>query len=543
MNLLSISRLTMGKQSPIASFLLYLLCILGIPTASAIPSSNHGGTELPNLYTPFGETANPYEFRQVIPSLIAEKDAFYDQSVNSASTTKLSLEDCIRLAFENNPGLQRTIANLRSSKDLLIAAQRAWNPTFEIQSSSLPTITYSESYTGDNRPNQTAYSLNSTISGQERAELSATLNWKFLDFSRQPNINSLSSAYYAQEYVYISFSRSLIAQVQSEYFNLLSLSDLVRSYTLIVDSQLENAKAIDAKFSAGRVSLLDVGQVYSQLYNSMTSLVSYINQYYEASSRISSLIALPEYNLIVPAGDNEFFGRWPLDLTASIQSAVTNNEKIKTSLESALESRWNGVTQLNSALPYFYLGATAAWRSSNKRSSIYQSTSNEPSIQSSLPWDRSSNLSAFLGFRWQLYQGGVNNATASSSFNRSKSFLYQASDDKYQLISQIRSSYNSLDANSLAFKSADAAVYSAQTAYGAALARLRAGLSDITTVNQTIQAYQNGIQSRATSIRDYNIALSELYNAAAIWPPNTESFAVGQLSSAPDPELDKGYLE
>ena len=536
------------KKLPVTSFLLYWVCALGISPASAKPTLIQDSSEPPKLTSPFGKNGDVYEFRKALPSLIAAKDSFYDRSVDSATATRLSLEDCIRLSFENNPGVQKTIADLRSSKDNLIATQREWNPTVTIQGNSLPKSTYRESFAGENRssnkkaPKRKQESSTATISGEDSAALSATLNWKYLDFSRQPRINSRSSAYDAQEYVYISFSRNLIAQVQSEYFRLISLIDLVQSYTLIVDAQLENAKAIDAKFSAGRVSLLDVGQVYSQLYNSMTSLVSFINQYYETSSRLASLIALPDSeNLITPTDDNKFYGRWKLDLPASIQSASNNNEKIKASLETAQVNRWEGIAQLNTALPSFNLGASAGWRSNNMRTSTYRtSCPNQicsPTTQSSLPWNSSSDISVYMGFTWTLYQGGINNANASASFNRSKSFEYQALDDKNLLISQVKTNFNSLDANIISFNSAEAAVYSSRTAYDAALARLRAGLTDITTVNQSIQAYQDAIRTRASSIRDYNIALAELYSAAAIWPANTENLAVGQLSSPQDQEL------
>ena len=43
-------------------------------------------------------------------------------------------------------------------------------------------------------------------------------------------------------------------------------------------------------------------------------------------------------------------------------------------------------------------------------------------------WTRDSNydIAALIGFRWNFYQGGVNNANADSEFNRSKSFEFEA---------------------------------------------------------------------------------------------------------------------
>ena len=57
----------------------------------------------------------------------------------------------------------------------------------------------------------------------------------------------------------------------------------------------------------------------------------------------------------------------------------------------------------------------------------------------------------------------------------------------------------------------------------AALARMNAGLTDITALNQS--AIPQAITSEILSIQNYNIRLSNLYRETAIWPQDAEGVA------------------
>ena len=142
-------------------------------------------------------------------------------------------------------------------------------------------------------------------------------------------------------------------------------------------------------------------------------------------------------------------------------------------------------------------------------------------------WTRDSNydIAALIGFRWNFYQGGVNNANADSEFNRSKSFDFEAEAARDRATDTVRTTINALDSSILEFITAEAAADSSKIAYIAALARMNAGLTDITALNQLAQQYQQAITSEILSIQNYNIRLSNLYRETAIWPQDAEGVA------------------
>ena len=469
----------------------------------------------------------PYslKFRKKLKPLILQKDQFVQRSLRPEGAIQLSLQESQQAAFKNNPGLQKVISDLLSTRDTLIATQRSWNPTVSATSSSLPEYRYSSAYNGNNKIISSTPTKTATQSNNQSGSLQISANWTFLDFSRQPNINSAQSTYYSNEYLYLAFSRALLSDIETAYFALLTSDSLIRSYSSIVDSLIQNADAIDAKFTAGRVSLLDVGQTYAQLFNSLNQLVVYINEYYASSSRLAALLSLPDKALIIPTGPNSFYGEWDLSLPDSVNSAIKNNEAIKQSLENANANRWTGISLLNSALPSLYVQTGGAWTSHNSTeiTSTYSGANRNTVLGS--PWRTNTDFFAVLGFQWSLYQGGVNNAKASSLFNTAASFENQAKELTDKLIEEVRTGYSSLLSNQIRYESSSAAIMSARVAYDAAIARYGAGLTDITTVNQAIEQYQKAIQAQAQSILQYNTSLSRLYKATAIWPPNTSQLA------------------
>ena len=141
------------------------------------------------------------------------------------------------------------------------------------------------------------------------------------------------------------------------------------------------------------------------------------------------------------------------------------------------------------------------------------------------------DISAGIFFNWNFYQGGVNDALASSAFARSKSEEFKAKDIRDELVSSVRTSINALKSNRLKYISSDAAAQSARISYIASMARLNAGVSDVTTINQLVALYQRAIQVEINAIQNYNIRLARLYLDTAIWPKEAEGLALELLKA------------
>ena len=197
---------------------------------------------------------------------------FLNKSTNYPDARSFTLKECIDFAFANNPEIKQQLSDLESSRDRLTAATRSWNPTASISSESF-TINGGESFNdrreetdpsqsnplGTIRRSRTTDTTNSRATSRVQAEVT----WQFLDFSRQPTINSASASYSAQRYGFYLFSRDLVSQIQTTYYQLLAQKDLITSYTIIAKSQKLSAEVQRARFDAGRVSLQDLGQSYA----------------------------------------------------------------------------------------------------------------------------------------------------------------------------------------------------------------------------------------------------------------------------------------
>lgn len=468
---------------------------------------------------------------------------FKTKSLIPASSVTLSLEDSVKTALTRNPELLAALSSAREFGFLYTAEKNTWYPTFSVGSTNLPGYQYDSSYlhqkdTSYPTPESITISRTGTISTDTSsagtASIDASLRWIFLDPARQPSINNFADQYGAQKYVLVSTVRQLLSNIQILYVDLQAQRLLVDSYSEVVNTLADNVKYFSARQKIGLASTLDVAQSESQLYNSLSQLVTSIQAYNDASDRLAALISLPSGSLIVPTDQLTIDAGWDLPLESSVQSAINNNDSILQTLLLASASRWQGFYYLNQTLPQFSLNLatgyspTSTLRGASKTE--YGENSSAGTNSSSAVWKESYNVAAFLGFSWNIFQGGVNTSNAASQFARSEAFNYNVQNQRNQLTASVRSNYSSLEATSLSLESSEEAIRSSYEAYRAAKARASIGLADTTTINQTIQSYQSALQARTASLQQYNTSLALLYKDTAIWPKNLEAFAVSFLS-------------
>ena len=84
-------------------------------------------------------------------------------------------------------------------------------------------------------------------------------------------------------------------------------------------------------------------------------------------------------------------------------------------------------------------------------SELTRGSVSQNSYETTSLWTRDSNydIAALIGFRWNFYQGGVNNANADSEFNRSKSFEFEAEAARDRATDTVRTTINALDSSIL----------------------------------------------------------------------------------------------
>ena len=149
------------------------------------------------------------------------------ESKVNASSKKISLNDAIELGIRNSPDLISTFRSIQQYEWQLIAAKRKWFPTLEFENGTpfygLSATTYIQKYYNSERETvssdpgsepDTPSTLNDfTTTSTFQPGMSFT--WKFIDPTRQPDINAASEALRQQKLLFDVSARNLILDIQT----------------------------------------------------------------------------------------------------------------------------------------------------------------------------------------------------------------------------------------------------------------------------------------------------------------------------------------
>jgi outer membrane protein TolC len=426
----------------------------------------------------------------------------------SEGSKALSLNEVVELALKNNPALQASIQEVKSSNWLLTASQQSWYPVVSLSSLDFPNYGVNSTYSYGTR-NEDQESLSVFKSG-----LNAALKWTFLDPQRQPQINTSYYQLSADQLLFYATARETISNAQIGYFNLQGSIENINDYQQIVAVSQQNYDSIVNKFRSGYANLLQVEQIKTQLELDFNELISYYIAYSKNAALLSRYVGLVDYTLIHPSDPLQKEGKWNNDLSESLRLGLSNNELIQQALAKADQNKWKGFSELNKYLPKFSISLNSEANQSSSRQSSFGTYQDKVGRQVG-------QANAFLGFEWQLFNGGIYYSNANSFFSQQQQSLEQSRTQSNLVVSNVRSNYASLFGSSKSIKVTNRAYRSAQIANDAATMRYRAGLDEVTTIVQTVQFLGRASLARTSALVDYNTAISKLYLYTAVWPANT----------------------
>ena len=453
------------------------------------------------------------------PSLLVQELAKLESQIQ-AQARPVSLDQAVALGIRANPQLQQAFASIQQFEWQLIAAQRQWYPTLQLSNGTpfvgkqWQSFTQTYSSTSDTAPPD--YSNSSQVGVFQPG---ATINWNFIDPTRQPNINAASASLRQQKMLFDVSARNLILDLQQSYYNVQSTRQLITSFHRIYEINRQQLAMLTAQRSIGMTTTLDVESTRSQLYSQLNQLVSYTRAYIEQTASLAAAMALPEGALAIPTETAELRGSWPLSLEQTIQLAKRQREEIVASLAAAEAARWTGVASLRSYLPVFALAANGSLVRNQGPLNVQNGgqTVNTDNSLSSL------TASIGLGFNWMLFDGGVQAANAAAAKAQALQQDALAASTVLQVIQQVRTSYGQLSTALVAYRSAQEAYRSAELAQQAARARFAVGVGDITSVVQTIELLSQASVQLSSATLSYNTALAQLCRYSATWPPQAQA--------------------
>ena len=444
------------------------------------------------------------------------------QAQIKADAQSLSLKEAITFGLQRNPELLQAFSAIQQFEWQLIAAQRRWYPTLQLQNGS-PFIGSSwQTFVNDNYAIPVAQLSQPRKQSLKTRQLvvqpGALASWNVIDPTRQPNINAAASSLQQQKYLFDVSARNLILRIQEAYHGLQSSQQLIDSFQQIYQINKTQLEILEARRSIGMVTVLDVEQTRSQLFAQLNELVLYTRNYIAQAATLAEALALPRGQLAIPSEQAEPQKPWPLPLQDTVSRAVEQREEILASLAAAEAADWAGVTALRSYLPVFSLLATGNLNGWNGYQNVPVSADPGNSYSRNRIW----TAAVGVGFNWSIFDGGIQAANAQAARAQARQQTAQAATTELQVIQQVRSSYGQMQTARVAVNSAREAYRSAQLAQEAARARFEVGVGDITSVVQTIQQLSQAAQQQAQAVLSYNNAVSQLYRYSATWPGETE---------------------
>ena len=451
------------------------------------------------------------------------------QAQIEARAVKVSLQEAVAQGVANNPSLAEQFAQLQGQEWALIQAQRKWNPTF-ILTGSNPFVGYNwatfvknnyaqiKPYNGqiwrDIRAAPQQYQAKQAQQNQQfQVGVNATLQWNFLDPTRQPAINSAQSSLEQRKLLFDNAARQLVLSLQQAYFQIQNNKQLIDSFKQIYDINKQQLDMLDARKAIGMVTVAEVEQQRSSLYIQLTRLVAYMRNYISATAQLSELMALQGDALAVPSEPASPQGVWDKSIDDTLRKALEYREEILAYSAQAEAYRWNGIGNMKAYLPVFYLIGQGGFQGNNSYPRTYLGLDPGRTYYTDRQW----TANVGIGFNWQ-FDGGQNAAQAQQNFAQSRGQLALKAKTENQVVSEVRSAYGQMQTSAIAIQAARQSYKSAELAQAAARARFEVGVGDITAVVQAISQLSQSSQQIAESILNYNNSIAQLYRYSATWP-------------------------
>ncbi len=240
------------------------------------------------------------------------------------NSLELTLDECIKITFDNNPELKAKINDLQSSKYSYYTSLNSY----------LPKISFSHSFSrsgGDNRKTSNSFSA------------SATISQNIFDYSSIYSIKSSKINYELSELSYQAYLVDLRKSLYTAFYNLLFSQKMIEVNEKIVEIRKNNYELISLKYHSGFESKGNMLYSKAQYEMAKVNLEKAKRQYESDSNALKSIMGIKTKENIYVKADMELPD---LDFNINeIERYVKDNIQYKTylkNIELAKEKIKNG---------------------------------------------------------------------------------------------------------------------------------------------------------------------------------------------------------
>lgn len=409
----------------------------------------------------------------------------------SAETMDVNIEDCVRMAIENNHTIKGALADYNAAVWKRHEARRTAGPTLNWTSAARRI--------GGAAPN--AADVKSMYSNTVGVSMPIYTGGQL-----ESSIRAADLGLNASEIAIEATKQAIKAKTQAAYFNVLNCRNQIKVSKESVRTIEEHLKNVNAQFSVGTVAKTDVLASQVQLSNAQLSLVSAQNAYDVAVASLDTVMGIPSDTKLNLKDELDFT---PYDI--SVDSCT----------EYARENRPD------------ILAADYKVKIAEQQVGI-AGAGNKPKVQAEVsrsfvgekPFSQDAEMNDFyftqnswymgLGMSWNIFDNNVTQAKV----NQSKAAIEKAKEDAKSARDngdlEVRTAYLNLTSAAKSIDTAKVAVEKAREDYKIAQVRYSAGVGTNLDVMDAESKLTNAQSTYYNSLYKYNTSKADLDKAMGI---------------------------
>ena len=496
----------------------------GQPLPTAIQEKGPRPKSDPSVVAPAATTLSPEVDRLYGPAPLALPNQ--PDQVRIEDLRPLSLTEAVELMEVNNPFLEASKIRIDEAQSRLRAAISAWYPTLNIATNRLnfPSRNFGTNY--QNYGKSSADPQSTQIKNQRKrqtpdlaldrygewwgttqtygASAEAIFDWNLIDPKRVPEIAAARDEYEKAKNNYLIVLRDLRLQTAQEYFRLQAFDTDVFTFTAAVQASLVNVRDTRAKLQAGVVTRLDVLEAETQLAQDQANLTTALRNQLTQQRLLASILNLPQYVTPQASDRVEVLGVWQASLQESIVAANQFREELDNIVLDISIANSRANSALGDVQPFLNIGGNASWSKLFGEQRVRDDSVDMGRVAESF------DQSIFMGFNWNVFDGGRAAALAREQKQRAKESQYLFADERNKIRQQVETQFFELQSDARNLISNSRRVLSSREAYRLAVLRFQAGVGTQRDVIDNQRDATRAEVAYSDTIAQYNQTLAAL---------------------------------
>lgn len=251
-----------------------------------------------------------YKYKKIIMYL---GFSFLFGVLGAVSCDALTLQQAILAAYQNNPSIKASAADLKSSKEKIAQAYGAFLPNINLKGETSVTKSGASGVLPDQTMKQTNYGVN----------LSENL---FQSGGGVAAINAAKATYKAAEYKYDADEQTMVKNVVHAYMSVLQNMSILKLKKENVKVSEQQLRSVQNQFRVGDATRTDVAQSLSNLSEARAALIAANGDYQDSYASFLALVGVAPDHLVDPHFSFPFFN----SLDDSLRQAMRNNPAVLT---------------------------------------------------------------------------------------------------------------------------------------------------------------------------------------------------------------------